>query len=311
MVRARWSLKNNKSDSMEIRQLEYFVTSVEEKSFYKASTKLFISQPAISKAIASLENELEASLFIRSSRGLRLTARGEKLYHHAKNILHQIAIIKDDSNDTKERLRLSSYPSRVIASDLTQFYNEHANTLEIDYREGTVQNIIENVSSGISEIGILYISPSQEKTLSHILSHNNLEFIPIVENELCIYMGEKHEKYGHEETVPVDYLPQYKYIRGLRDFFSVEHHFDYVNLNEINTSKFQDVVVTNSDHLVTEMLANTDLCYLGINITNHIVKSKNYINSEKKKLILGYIKNKTANLSRIAQKFLLNANRYI
>ncbi|MFI3272646.1 MAG: LysR family transcriptional regulator [Pseudomonadota bacterium] len=296
---------------MEIRQLEYFVASVEEKSFYKASTKLFISQPAISKAIASLENELQASLFIRSSRGLRLTDRGERLYHEAKNILHQISIIKDEGYNRNECLRLSSYPSRLIAKDLTNFYNKYRDTLEIDYREGTVQNIIQNVNSGISEFGILYISPNQEKTLSHILSHNNLEFIPILENELCIYMGEKHEKYGHEETVTIDALSEYKYIRGLKDFFSVEHHFDYVNLNEINTSKFQDVVVTNSDHLVTEMLANTDLCYLGINITNHVVKSKNYIDSEKKRLILGYIKNKTANLSRVAEEFLHMAGKYV
>lgn len=296
---------------MEIRQLEYFVASVEEGSFYKASTKLFISQPAISKAIASLEDELDAMLFVRSSRGLRVTARGEKLYHDAKSILHQLDIIKNDDKNNNEHLTLSSYPSLLTSRALTDFYNKNKDSLEIDYREGTVQNIIENVSSGISEIGILYISPNQEKTLSHILSHKSLEFIAIKENELCIYMGTQHEKYGNEETVSIDCLSEYKYIRGLRDFFSVEHHFDYVNLNEINTSKFQDVVVTNSDHLVSEMLGRTDLCYLGINAQTHTVKLKNYINSDKKRLILGYIKNKTVKLSRVAHDFLALAQGYL
>lgn len=296
---------------MEIRQLEYFVASVEEKSFYKASTKLFISQPAISKAIASLESELESTLFIRSSRGLLLTARGEKLYHDAKNILHQIDIIKDDSHDTNERLRVSSYPSRLVSVALTDFYNQNSDSLEIDYREGTVQDIIHNVRAGISEIGILYISPNQEKALSHILSHNDLSFIPLKENELCIYMGAQHEKHGKNEIVEIDCINSYKYIRGLRDFFSVEHHFDYVNLNEINTSKFQDVVVTNSDHLVSEMLARTDLCYLGINAKTHAVKSKNYIRSDKKKLLLGYIKNKSVQTSKVVQAFLPLIDKYL
>lgn len=295
---------------MELRQLEYFVTSVEEGSFYQASKKLYTSQPAISKAIARLENDLNASLFIRSKRGLQMTAKGEKLYHYAKNILHQVELIENDE-DAHENLRVSSYPSLKIAVALTDFYNKQSDYFELDYREGTVQDIINNTKLGISEIGILYISPNQEETFAHILSHSDLEFVPILESELVVYVGNNHPYYGRKEGIHVDEISEFQYIRGLRDFFSVEHQFDYVNLNEINTSKFQDVVVTNSDHLVSHMLEKTNLCYLGINVKNQDVPSKIHINSEKKSIKVGYIKRKMAVLSKKSEEFVAILKEHI
>ncbi len=289
---------------MELRQLEYFVTSVEEKSFYKASEKLYVSQPAISKAIARLESDLSEALFLRTNKGLQLTQKGEKVYHYAKNILHQVEIMKVDESTNKDRLRISSYPSLIIANAITDYYNASKNTLEIDYREGCVQDIIDNVSSGISEIGIIYVSPNQQETFIHILSHNNLEFVPIKENELCIYVGKQHEKHGNKEEVTLEELSKYQYIRGLRDYFSVEHHFDYVNLNEINTSKFQDVVLTNSDHLVTVMLERTNLCYLGIETKQQTVQSKISINTDNKVVVVGYIKHKLSRIEQVTELFL-------
>jgi Transcriptional regulator len=51
----------------------------------RAAEKLFISQPAVSKAIQTLEDNLSTTLFIRGSRGVRLTEEGQLLYEHTKN----------------------------------------------------------------------------------------------------------------------------------------------------------------------------------------------------------------------------------
>lgn len=296
---------------MEIRQLEYFVASAEEKSFFKASKKLYVSQPAISKAINSLEKDIKSALFIRSNKGLQLTPKGEKLYHYAQNILRQIEMIKCDSSSSNKYLKLSSYPSHMLSSALADFYNTQTDDFELDYREGTVQEIINNVKNGISEIGILYISPTQSDVFMHILSHNNLEFVPMKESELCIYVGAAHKRYNTHAYVSIDEINQYKYIRGLHDFFSVEHHFDYVNLNELNTAHFNDSVITNSDHLVSELLEKTDLCYLGISTKVKHIKSKTFIDTDTKKLTFGYIKNKLCYISQTTKDFLdLLEDRY-
>ena len=72
---------------MKLIQLEYFVRIVEEQSFTKAAEKLFISQPALSKTIQSMEKELKVSLFSRNPGVATLTEDGNTVYKYAKDIL--------------------------------------------------------------------------------------------------------------------------------------------------------------------------------------------------------------------------------
>ncbi|MFV0441419.1 MAG: LysR family transcriptional regulator [Lachnospirales bacterium] len=291
---------------MEIRQLEYFVTSVEEKSFYKASKKLYTSQPAISKSMATLEKELGTRLLNRTNRGLTLTNHGEKMYYYAKNVLGQLDIMKTSLFEEHAdciTLSLASYPSKLISKLITKYYNDRNDIVKILYREGTVQDIINFVYKGITEIGIVYISPNQEEQFDHILSHSNLEFVSMKKCEMCVYVGEKHELFNKGATVTVQGLSNFKYIRGVLDFFSVEHHFDYVSLNEINVSNFKDIVVTDSDHLSQEFLKNSDLCQLSINTKSTEDKYKVKIDSDVKDLKFGYIKNKSSILSETTLNF--------
>lgn len=62
---------------MDIRQLEYFVQAARMKSFTRAAESLYISQPTISKMIRNMEIELEADLFYREGKSVRLTDAGE------------------------------------------------------------------------------------------------------------------------------------------------------------------------------------------------------------------------------------------
>lgn len=297
---------------MEIRQLEYFVASVEKKSFQKAGQALFTSQPAVSKAIASLEKDVNTVLFERTSKGLVVTPRGEKLYYYAKNILQQVEEMRDINIEENEwELSMASYPSYMISNALSDFYKENEKLSSLDYREGNVQEIIKLVDKGIVELGIIYISPNQEDLLTHILAHKQLEFVPIQESELCIYIGKENPYYGQNKTISVKDAASLKYIRGVKDFFSVEHHFDYVSLNAIDTVDFDDRVLTNSDHLVAVMLEKTDLAYLGIDTIIEAKESKVILDSEDKALNLGFIKRKATHLSRVAEEFIEHLTPYI
>lgn len=74
---------------MDIRHLKYFVAVVEAQSFTKASEKLFIAQPPLSRQIQDLEKELGLQLLERKSRPIKTTEAGEFFYHHAKRLLSQ------------------------------------------------------------------------------------------------------------------------------------------------------------------------------------------------------------------------------
>ena len=72
---------------MNFHQLEIFVCVVEEKSFTKAAKKLYLSQPALSKSIRALEEEVGTKLFERSAYGLELTEAGKIVYGYSKDAI--------------------------------------------------------------------------------------------------------------------------------------------------------------------------------------------------------------------------------
>ena len=80
---------------MEIRQLKYFMAVAEFKSFTKATKQLYVSQPALTKAIRSLESELEVPLLIYSNKSMELTSYGELLYAYCRPLLIQFEEIKN------------------------------------------------------------------------------------------------------------------------------------------------------------------------------------------------------------------------
>lgn len=77
---------------MELRHLRYFCAIAENHSMSRAAEILPLAQPALSRQMRDLENELGAKLFIRSSTGVRLTDAGVVLYQHASKLLLQASI---------------------------------------------------------------------------------------------------------------------------------------------------------------------------------------------------------------------------
>ena len=75
---------------MSFAQIETFVTVAETGNMTRASERLRIAQPALSRQIRSLEEELGAPLFARTPRGMRLLPDGVRFLEHARRILAEI-----------------------------------------------------------------------------------------------------------------------------------------------------------------------------------------------------------------------------
>jgi LysR family nitrogen assimilation transcriptional regulator len=84
---------------MDIRQLRYFVTVANHENFSKAAQQLFIAQPALSRSIRALEEELEVQLFERHLRGATLTPEGRELLERSNFLLRSFDQIKSDIKD--------------------------------------------------------------------------------------------------------------------------------------------------------------------------------------------------------------------
>lgn len=84
---------------MELRQLEYFLMVSDLTSFTHAAERLYVSQPAVTNAVRTLEEELGIQLFDRSQRKVALTTEGKIFYRHIQNIMQGI------SNNTQRNQR--------------------------------------------------------------------------------------------------------------------------------------------------------------------------------------------------------------
>lgn len=93
---------------MELRQLKYFRVIAEVKSFNRALTVLFVSQPALSRQIKLPEDELEAKLFFRDGRGAQLTPAGAEFYAYVRGIENRL-------NEAREATEKYSGKSGEIA----------------------------------------------------------------------------------------------------------------------------------------------------------------------------------------------------
>lgn len=80
---------------MDSRLLEYYLRVAELGSINRAAADLGLSQPALSRHIASLEHEMQAQLFVRSQGGVRLTDAGRLLADRSRPLLRQFAILKE------------------------------------------------------------------------------------------------------------------------------------------------------------------------------------------------------------------------
>lgn len=92
---------------MDARALRYFVAVYEEGSISAAAKRAFVAQPSISTAIAQLEEEVGAQLFVRHKKGVTPTPEGRTFYGSVKRILGEFTALKDLFKTPKQSVSLS------------------------------------------------------------------------------------------------------------------------------------------------------------------------------------------------------------
>ena len=117
---------------MELRHLRYFVMAAEEENISRAAARLNISQPAVSRQIKDLEEEFGVPLFVRASKGLKITAAGEAALPHARELLRRAGDLSMAmaafGESPKRALRVGFIPTALpgfLASALREFNHGH------------------------------------------------------------------------------------------------------------------------------------------------------------------------------------------
>lgn len=118
---------------MELRKLRHFVAVAEEGNISRAAQKVFLTQPALSRQIKALEEELGQCLFERQPHSIRLTPAGERLLREAPGLLAQADQVMQRVREAgrERKLRVGYAPSLavgILSSAVTHFTQVHPNT---------------------------------------------------------------------------------------------------------------------------------------------------------------------------------------
>ncbi|ADL03636.1 selenium metabolism-associated LysR family transcriptional regulator [Lacrimispora saccharolytica] len=144
---------------MNLKQLEAFVCVAEEKSFSAAAKKLYLTQPTVSAHISSLEKELGARLFVRTTKDVELSPEGEQLYGNARKILQlEKNILRDfTQKDLKTANRIvvgaSTVPGQYILPQILSLFSRTYPGNQLELKEADSMEVVRLVQDGLVEIG--------------------------------------------------------------------------------------------------------------------------------------------------------------
>lgn len=146
---------------MDFKQLQSFVTVVQEESFTQAAGKLFVSQSTVSTHIHQLESELNTKLILRTTKSLQITPKGRELYEYALNILElKERMIQACSIESRRIIHLgaSTIPSAYILPQLLADFGKSHQDIYFIIHQSDSQGIINGLKDGLFNLGFIGMS---------------------------------------------------------------------------------------------------------------------------------------------------------
>ena len=185
---------------MTIQQLRYAVAIAEAGSLSRAAEKLYVTQPSLTNAVQELERELGITVFSRGGRGVSVTNDGAEFLFHARQVLQQMDLLREKyggSGAHKKKFGISTqHYSFAVKSFVELVKRFGTDAYEFAIRETRTRDVISDVGSGKSEVGILYLSAFNRAPMEKLLRANHLEFHSLTSCNAYVYLWKGHPLAG-------------------------------------------------------------------------------------------------------------------
>ena len=220
---------------MTLQQLRYLIAVSECGSINTAAQRLYASQSTLSTAIKELENELGVTIFTRSNRGVTLTNDGTELLGYARQVIEQADMMEERYARGRSDQRHLAVSTQHYYFSLQAFINiaERCASERYDFtlRECATGQIIEDVRTFRSDIGILYLDSFNGRVLGKALADSELAFHPLFNAKVHVFVGEHHPLAGRTSVCLKDLepFPRYSFEQGTTNsFYYAEEPFGYL-----------------------------------------------------------------------------------
>lgn len=297
---------------MTLQQFRYAVAVAKHKSINKAAKELFISQPSLSNSIKELEKEIHTTIFARTNRGIVITPEGEEFLGYARQMLDHYRLIEDryvDTTTSKKKFSVSAqHYTFVVEAFIRLAKNFGMEKYEFAIHETRTSEVIKNVHLGKSEIGILYKNEFNHKFIDKILRDNNLEFVPLFDCGIYVYMSKGNPMAG-KERVELEDLQQYPCL----SFEQGDNNSFYFAEEVLSTLEYRQFIKTDDRATMLNLMIGLNGYTLCSGIICSELNGEEYIarplNTEEV-MYIGYIKRMEMPLSPLGVKYVEELERY-
>lgn len=298
---------------MNLNQLKYVLEVAGSSSMREASTKLFISQPALSASIRDLEEEIGIVIFDRTNRGISLTEEGRDFIGYVKKAVGQYAILEErylSKDRDKERFSVSSQHYNLAVKAFTNVIRKmKPDKYVFSIHETKTKEVLDDVRHFNSEVGIISFSDSNESVIKKLMRDYGLEFVPLLKRETYVYLWKNHELATRTE-VSLEEMKDYPCVSFdqssdsnfyLTEEAMADYHFDKMIKSDDRATTMEILAELGGYSIGSGMLSKEDAILQGL----VAVKLK-----EEDPLVIGYIVRKGSSLSRYGQAYIEELRKY-
>lgn len=297
---------------MTLQQLRYAIAIADCKSMNKAAAELFITQPSLSNTIKDLENEIHIEIFVRTNRGITITPEGEEFLGYARQMLDHYRLIEEryvENAFSKKKFSVSMQHYTFAVEAFIQMAKMFGmDEYEFAIHETKTSEVIENVRLNKSEIGIIYKNEFNDKFIDKILRNSELEFIPLFDCKIYVYMS-KGNPLAEKEMIDFEDLQQYPCL----SFEQGDSNSFYFAEEVLSTYDYRQIIKADDRATFLNLMVGLNAYTLCSGIICAELNGDEYaaipLNTEEK-MTIGYIKHKRMPLSVLGEKYIEELKKY-
>ena len=303
---------------MTIQQLNYAIAISEAGSFNKASEILYVSQPSLTESMKELEKEIGITIFLRSGRGVTLTSEGAEFILYARQVINSYNELNEhygNAKNIKKKFGVSTqHYSFAVKAFVELVKNYDVEEYEFAIREARTLDVIRDVATLRSEIGIIYLSEFNKTAINKLLRSSELEFHPIITCEAYVYLWSGHPL-ADNKVITFDQLKDYPCLM----FEQGDQASFYYSEEILSTKEYSRIIKCNDRATMLNLMVGLNGYTLCSGIICEELNGAEHLaipfdaegDSEAGQMNIGYITRKNQVLSKIGSLYIDKVNEYL
>lgn len=300
---------------MTLQQILYALTVEDCGSMNKASAKLLIVQPTLTSAIKELEKEIGFDIFVRTTRGVTPTPEGKLFLDDVRVLYRHYDLItqKYEEGNYKRKFGVSTqHYSFAVRAFIEVAKKYGSKQFDLALRETKTKNVIGDVGSLKSEIGVLYLSDFNRKPMGKLFAEAEVEFHPIRKAKAFVCLWRTHPL-ASKEKIALHDLAHYPCLS-----FEQDSDARYLSEEILSELDYPQQIKVSDRSTMINFMANLNGYTLCSGVFSNDLNDKDFIaipfindvEGTDDIMEIGYITKKNAALSKMGEEYIEMLGKY-